>query len=214
MLESPVTYIIIALTAFVSWKAMDDTGMKLKLLMNPNAVVRRNEWSRVFTHALVHGDWMHLFFNMFVLYSFGTIVEQIFSKPELGFMGFGKMGHVLFIALYIGGIIFASIPSLIKHRDNPNYNSLGASGAVFAVMTAFVIMLPLEKLLLFFVLPIPGWVALALMFVFEYSMQKRGGTGIAHDAHLWGAAFGVIFMMILNVDYILNFFRQITSVFS
>jgi len=153
---------------------------------------------------------------MFVLYMFGTAVEAHFVGAEDDYSGeYGlptnRFGHVLFVTLYIGGIIAGSIPSMLKHKDNTHYNSLGASGAVYAVLIAYVFLFPTKKLGLIFLPGIAIWgvVMAVLIFAYEHYMQRRGGTGVAHDAHLWGAGFGALFVCLIDLDNFPNFIRQI-----
>lgn len=216
MLSTPVTYLIIGLTVLVTYQAFNNSALKSKFLMNPWAVAHEKDYKRIFTHGLIHSGWMHLGFNMFVLYMFGTAVEAHFvGAEEIGAGEYGapryRFGHVLFATLYIGGIVAGSLPSLIKHKDNPHYNSLGASGAVYAVLLAYVILYPTRKLGLIFLPGIAIWgvVMAIIIFVFEHYMQKRGGTGIAHDAHIWGAGYGAVFVCLIDLDNFPNFIRQI-----
>ena len=211
---TPVTLLILAATVIVSWRTMDDYRAKSKLLMNPYQVVHGKDYARILTHGLIHGSWIHLIFNMIVFYSFGQLVELVFTSGWMGEQMFGKVGHLVYLLLYVGAIAFATLPSLIKHRDNPGYNSLGASGAVFAVLTVAVLINPTGNVLFFFAIPCPGWLALIIMFGTEYYLQKRGGTGIAHDAHLWGAGFGILFVAIFKMEILLGFFKQIQGALS
>lgn len=218
MLTTPVTYFIIGITILISYRAFNDLSLKAKFLMNPWSVAHRKEYSRVFTHALIHSGWMHLGFNMFVLYMFGTAVEAHFVGAGEIYPGeYGapskRFGHVLFATLYIGGIIAGSIPSMLKHRDNSHYNSLGASGAVYAVLIAYVFLFPTRKLGLIFLPGVAIWgiVMAILIFAYEHYMQRRGGTGIAHDAHLWGAGFGALFVCLIDLDNFPNFIEQISE---
>jgi membrane associated rhomboid family serine protease len=143
---------------------------------------------------------------MFVLFSFGTALESMLKA------NYGAKGYLYFGCLYLGGILFSTLMSLQKHKDNVHYNSLGASGAVMAVLFAFVLMMPdAELMLLFLPVPIPAYIMGPLILVVEYVMSKRGGTGIAHDAHFTGAIFGIIFMIIVDYTLVLDFISKIGS---
>lgn len=200
-----VTYFLLAVTILISVKAFNDSSLKNKLVLNPYDVIQHKKWYRAFSHAFIHADFMHLAFNMFVLYSFGSLLEQIF------FLKFGVKGHFLYGLLYFSAILFSSIYSINKNKNNPYYNSLGASGAVSAVLFAFIILAPKTPLNLIF-LPIPGGIPAyifgPLILLFEYLMAKRGGTGIAHDAHISGALYGIIFMAILDPNLLLEFVKS------
>lgn len=212
-----ITYLLLVATIAISVKAFSDNEFKWKLLWNPYQVVHHQQWYRSFTHAFIHANWMHLAFNMFVLYSFAVQYtpenggSHLSLEPEL-IKRFGAKGYLYFGCLYVGGILFSNITSLRKHKDNMHYNALGASGAVMAVLFAYVLINPDSRLMLFFIpIGIPAYILAPLILVAEYYMSKRGGTGIAHDAHFGGAVFGLIFMAIVDFDLILEFVDKITG---
>ena len=198
-----LTYLLLAITVLVSVKAFSDLSFRDKLMLNPYDVVHNKNWYRCFSHAFIHGDIMHLVFNMYVLYIFGEATEASFVYK------YSNKGYLYFGMLYVGGILFSTLWSIYRHKDNPYYNSLGASGAVSAVVFAFIIMFPKVELGIFPFPPIiPAFIFGPLILVFEYYMAKRGGSHIAHDAHFAGAIFGIIFMTIVDYHYLLNFFKQ------
>ena len=199
-----ITYLLLAVTIAISAKAFNDNALKSKMMFNPYKVVHDKEVYRSFTHAFIHADWMHLIFNMFVLYSFGTVLEEYLA------ITYGPKGYLYFSCLYLGGILFSTLLSLRQNKDNIHYNSLGASGAVMAVLFAYVLIFPDAKLmLLFFPVPISAYILGPLILFFEFYMSKKGGTGIAHDAHFAGAIFGIIFMIIVDYELALSFFTKI-----
>ena len=181
--------LVVLVTALVSWQLMERRE-KETWMLSPYAVKHGREFWRILTHAFIHADWMHLAFNMFVLYEFGQTVGR--DLDFLGWMGFP--------ALYLLGIVGGAIPALRKHGDNPNYRSLGASGAVSAILLAFICLHPTRTLLLFFVVPVPAVLAGVLFFWYESRMQQRSTTRIAHDAHLGGALVGVLWVFALVPD--------------
>ena len=184
-----VVTLVVLVTVLVSWQLMERRE-KETWMLSPYAVKHGREFWRIFTHAFIHADWMHLAFNMFVLYEFGQTVGR--DLDFLGWMGFP--------ALYLLGIVGGAIPALRKHGDNPNYRSLGASGAVSAILLAFICLHPTRTLLLFFVVPVPAVLAGVLFFWYESRMQQRSTTRIAHDAHLGGALVGVLWVFALVPD--------------
>lgn len=195
-----ITLIIVLVTVAISLYASENQDLKRKFLLNPYQVHNQKQFYRVISHAFIHADFMHLGVNMYVLYSFGTNLERTFITI------FGDIGLVYFVALYIGGIIFASLLSLQKHKDNPGYNSLGASGAVSAVLFASILIYPFSKLLLFGVVPIVALLFGILYIGYEMYENKKRRSNIAHDAHLMGALFGILFTIILNPSYFLDNF--------
>ncbi|MEZ4922469.1 MAG: rhomboid family intramembrane serine protease [Crocinitomicaceae bacterium] len=210
-----ITYLLLAVTILISVMAFNNDALKWKLMYNPYNVVHNNEWYRSFTHAFIHANWMHLIFNMYVLYGFGVQsipggpYKYLSLEPKL-IENYGPKGYLYFGCLYVGGILFSTLLSLRRNRDNIHYNSLGASGAVMSVLFAYVLVNPNAELsFFFFPYPIPAYIIAPLILAMEYYMSKRGGTGIAHDAHFAGAVFGIIFMIIVDYHLLLDFFSKI-----
>ncbi len=200
------TLIIIIITVLISYLAINDKELKYKLTFSPYSYIHHKKWWLSLTHGFVHADYLHLSFNMYVLYVFGENVEFFFNNNS-------EIGFLFFISLYLGGLIFATLPSLIKHKDNPHYLSLGASGAVSALVFTFIIIDPLAKMGLI-ILPgiwIPGFIFGALYLFAENYMSKKGSSNIAHDAHIAGAIFGIIFIGIYDYTIYINFIYQIIN---
>ncbi|MEZ4800149.1 MAG: rhomboid family intramembrane serine protease [Flavobacteriales bacterium] len=207
--ESPITIVIIIATLLISWQAFNNSSLFEKFLFNPYAVKHRKEYYRLFSHMLVHTDWIHVGFNMYVFYSFGTFMEQVF-KRKYGM----QEGSLLFIALYILGGLVATLPAMRKHVDNYGYNAVGASGAVSAVIMAFMVMFPTMQIRMFFAIPMPAYVGVLIFFGLEHYLQRKGRTNIAHDAHIYGALFGILFIFILDSHALVNFVQSVrTSIF-
>ena len=146
-----MTYILIFLTAVISIVCFNNRDLASKLSMNPYAVWHRHEWWRLLTHGFVHADYTHLIVNMFVLWSFGALMEQIFKIQE--FAGVIANSYLTYFLLYFGGMVVASLYDLCKWRDNPYYTSIGASGAVSAVVFASIFFQPLGMIYFFGVIP-------------------------------------------------------------
>jgi membrane associated rhomboid family serine protease len=157
---------------------------------------------------LVHADGIHLALNMFVFYSFGRVMESIFT------LNWGSMqGGLMFIALYVLGGVAATLPSMRKHGDNYGYNSVGASGAVSALLMAYMILFPLNEIAFFFI-PMPAFIGVFVFFLLEHFMKRNVRSNIAHDAHIWGALFGILFIAVLVPQSIPRFITQVLSTFS
>ena len=202
-----LTLIIIIVTSFVSYQAFNKPDVFYKLLHNPYSVVHKKEYSRIITHGFVHGSWTHLIFNMYVLYMFGSIVEDVLNAKY-------AMGKMYFLLIYFGGMSFATMPSLKKHKNNINYNSVGASGAVAALVFSAILMNPLMKMgLLLIPIMIPAFIFGPLYLLAEYYLDKKNASSIAHDAHLYGAIFGCISTLIIDPKIGLNFISQVISYF-
>lgn len=198
------TLAIIIITAAVSMYAMNQREVLPKLMMNPYLVMQRSQYYRLLTSGFIHADFAHLFFNMFSLYFFGTNLEYIFNVI------FGNLGPVYFIALYVLGILVSDMPTLFKHRNNPGYNSLGASGAVSSVIFATILFDPLADLLIYFV-PVKAFIFAAIYLIYSYISARRSRDGINHDAHLYGALFGILFCIVLYPASLRIFIEQISQ---
>ena len=138
-----ITLILIIITVGISWYGFQNPSFLDKCLLNPVRVSAHNEYYRFVTSGFVHADFGHLIFNMFSLYFFGEAMEM--------FLGgiFGPNGTFYYLALYILGIVVSDVPTFIKHRKNSRYNSLGASGGVSALLFAFILLAPLQKVCLY-----------------------------------------------------------------
>jgi len=187
-----ITWFIIGVTALVSYMAFQNAGLMDKLQFNAAKIVQGKEYYRLITHAFIHANWSHLIVNMLVLYFFGPYIESYLAYY------FGNKANAYFLLLYFGGILASNIWALIKHKNNYYYNAVGASGAVSAVLFAFIFFDPLQKILFFFVVPVPGILFALVYLAYSYQMSKRGDDHIAHDAHFLGALFGFLFPILLK----------------
>lgn len=188
--QTPVNLAILVITVIVSLQAFQKREIYAQLIFNPAVIANRKEWYRFFSSGLIHADGMHLGLNMFVLYQFGGQVEQVFS------LVFGNIwGHILYLLLYVSALAASSFYSFEKHKDNYGYNALGASGAVSAVLLAYVLFAPTSKLWLFLIIPTPAIVAALGYLAYSHYMSKNGNDNIGHDAHFWGAVWGIFFTL-------------------
>lgn len=200
-----ITLIILLITCAVSIIALTNKDYFYRFQYNPFVVKHNNQWYRVFSHALIHANWLHLFFNMYVLYNFGQIAEY-------GLMHYvGARSTIVYLVLYIGGVAFAALPAFMKHSDNEFYNSVGASGAVSAVLFSAILFIPSHTLYIFGIIPIPAFLFGFLYLFLEAYLDKRGGGRIAHDAHLWGALFGIGFTILTDFNIAINFTKSVNN---
>jgi membrane associated rhomboid family serine protease len=189
-----MTIILIAITVAVSYAAFNNQKLMDMLQFNASKIIYKKEYHRLITHAFIHANWEHLFVNMIVLLSFGQAIEMYFTYF------FGDRHILYYFLLYFGGILVSNLYALFKHRNNYFYNSLGASGAVSAILFAAIFFDPWNKILFFFVLPIPGIVFAGLYLVYSYQMSLKQKDNVAHDAHFLGAVYGFVFPILLNPD--------------
>ena len=191
-----ITVIIIAITCIVSILCFNGTLNGNKLIFNAYQVWHRKEWYRMLTSGIIHSGWGHLFFNMLTLYFFGRVVEQFFSAA----FG-GVLGTVLYVVLYVSALAISSLGDLVKYRDNWNYNALGASGAVSAVLFASILFAPKMGIYIYLIpIPVPGYIFAPLYLLYCWYMAKRNMDNIGHTAHFWGAVYGILFPIICKPD--------------
>lgn len=210
--EAPLTYLLIGITIYTSYRYMEDRFEKGKLMFTPYAIKRNKEWYRFFSHGLVHGDWMHLLFNVYVLYMFGTQVEIAFQYL------FGVGGTLAYLGLYISGLGMSSLYSYYKHQDNPQYHALGASGAVSSVVFAYILLTPTSGMGLLIISDItgiyfPSFFFGGLYLAYSAYKSKRDNDNIGHDAHYWGSVWGFVFLATIRPSLFISFLSQIRTYF-
>jgi membrane associated rhomboid family serine protease len=199
-----VTYGIILFTVAASIICFTNEELFTRLKFNAFDVHHGKQWYRFFSYGFLHADWLHLLINMFVLYTFGKFTEHFYR-------GFFHEKYILYyLLLYMGGLLLSIIPAFGKHKNDVFYNAVGASGAVSAVLFACIVILPKVPISLFFIpIEIPGWIFGILYMVYEFVMSKRAKDNIGHDAHFWGAVYGVIFTIALKPAIAERFLYQI-----
>ena len=210
-----ITFIIIITTVIVSVIAFKNQQVMDNLIFYPPAVSEKNQYYRFITCGFIHADIAHLAFNMLSFYLFSnTLVEPAFIQY------FGDYGRAALLIMYLLALIVCLLPTYWKNKNNENYRSLGASGAVSAVIFAGIIIAP-QLQMGFFIIPpvIPGFIFGPLYLVCSYYLDKRGGGNINHSAHIWGALFGVVFIIIATkfysqYDVWTNFIEQIKVYFA
>jgi membrane associated rhomboid family serine protease len=204
-----MTLVIIIITCIVSFFAFRDQMLTGKLIFNPYIIDRNKQWYRFISSGFIHADAIHLIINMYVLYSFGTMTEFYYS------MAFGEKARLYYLLLYLGGLIFSVLPTYRKHRNNPSYNGLGASGAVSAVTFSFIIFDPMQKLCLYGLhfLCLPGVLFAILYLVYCFYMDKKGRDNINHGAHMWGAIYGFVLTIIFNPSLFLGFIDKLQDAY-
>lgn len=191
------TVIIVAITVIISLMGFGNTGVKRALIFSPLAV-RKGQFYRFITHGFIHADGNHLLFNMVTLYFFGTAIEGLYNH-YLGGWGF--------IVFYLAAIVVAIFPSYLDNYDNSNYASLGASGAVSAVLFAYILLAPWNTLYIFGIVPIPAIIFAVAYVAYSAYSQRHITDNINHSAHLWGGGFGVIATILLDTSVVKRFFE-------
>ncbi|HEX2394220.1 MAG TPA: rhomboid family intramembrane serine protease [Bacteroidales bacterium] len=202
-----MTYILIAFTALISIPAFSKRDSFYKLQFNAYQIYHRKQWYRLLTHGFLHANWMHLIVNMLVLYFFGPKVEGFIRDILPVFLS--KWHHLIYILYYFVAIVIASLTSLYKHREDPWYNAVGASGAVSAVLFTFIFFNPWELLYFYGIIPVPGIVMGVLYLIYSHYMGRRESDNVNHDAHLSGAIFGFIFPLLIDVKMLGGFIHRL-----
>ena len=201
-MQGPITLILIAITALVSWMAFNNRKLADRLILWPPAIDKHKQYDRLVTYGFIHADFGHLLFNMVTLYFFGRSIEVIM----LGITG----QWWVYPLFYLAALVVSILPTYLKNQKNPNYLSLGASGAVSAVLFAYILIAPWKLILVMFI-PAPAIVYAAFYVGYSIWMDKKGGDNVNHSAHLAGAAFGVMFMLIMEPELLQHFLQSLMN---
>ncbi len=203
-IEYTVNNGIILASVLMSIYAWQRNDILYGWMLNPPAI-DRGQYYRFVTSGFIHADFMHLFFNMFTLYNFGGFIESVLQNK------FGlEIGRAAYLVFYIVAIIVSDIPSYFKHKGNPNYNSLGASGAVSAVLFGAILFFPTGVLSIWFI-PIPAFLFAILYLWYTYYEMRRGMGYVNHSAHWWGAIFGIVVIVGLVPNVVPHFIEQMAN---
>ena len=197
-----ITLLIVLFTTLVSISAFGKPTVIDQFIFDPVTINRRQQWYRFFTCGLIHADWEHLLFNMLSLFLFGQMVESDFQSDIL----FGEQGKLFYALLYLSALFLSLVPTFWQERENRYYRSLGASGAVSAIVFVGILFNPTAKIGLFLIPPIiPGYIFGPLYLLLSAWLGKRGGDQINHSAHISGAIAGVVLTCLicwwLQTDY-------------
>ena len=205
-MEISITVILIAITCLTSYQAFKNHNMMGRWMFTPYLIRTENQVDRFVLSGFIHKDGTHLLFNMFTFYFFGRLVEQFL------YYNMGQVtGGIVYVLFYIIAIIISDIPTYLKQKNNPSYHALGASGGVSAAVFASIMLVPLSDICLFGILCLPGFILGILFLIYSVVKGMQDKDGINHDAHLYGALFGIIFILILTPQSAISFFEQIIN---
>lgn len=200
-MSAPITLLLIAVTCVISFVAFRTPLLLMRLILWPPAIDRHRQYDRLVTYGFVHADFWHLLFNMVTLFFFGRLMEEIITQLS------GT--RLTFVAFYFSALVVSILPTYLKHQKDPNYRSLGASGAVSAVLFAYILIDPWAMIGVFFI-PMPAIVFAVLYIAYSIWMDKRGGDNINHGAHLAGAAYGVLFLIAMEPRVLTHFLEALS----
>lgn len=187
VLASPAASLLLAAMVAASLFALFKAPQWIEQgVFRPYWVARRNEWGTLVSSAFLHADLTHLFFNGFTFWAFGFGLERVIGTPK-------------FVALYAVGLLASDAVTWLRHKSDPAYRTLGASGAIGAVLFASIVYVPQASI---FIMPIPVPIPAPLFAVgyLAYSIwaSKRGGGHVNHDAHIGGAVSGIVFALLVD----------------
>jgi membrane associated rhomboid family serine protease len=207
-MDISITLLIIIFTVLISYQGFAKYGIVERLKHYPVRESSGKEYYRMLTSGFVHADWTHLLVNMFVLYSFGEFIESYIINE------FGKIeGRVIYLALYLLNIIMANIPTAIKHKDNPGFSSIGASGAVSGIIFIFILLHPWATLSLFFIIPVPAIIAGIGYLIYSSWAANQGHGRLDHSAHFAGAIAGMLMIILLDNGILSDFMYKLVHDF-
>lgn len=197
--DTPVASIIFLFTIITSVYAFYNADVYGKFMLHPYSVSRGERAYSIFTSGLIHKDWGHLFFNMLSYFFFAFTLERL-------------IGHWQFAVLYLVSLALSDLSTIIKHKDHFWYNSLGASGAVSAVVFSYILFNPLSKMMIFpLPIPIPAVLFGGLYLAYSAYASKQS-SHINHDAHFFGAISGIIITIIFYPQVIGHFLGSLTGI--
>ncbi|MBR9775317.1 MAG: rhomboid family intramembrane serine protease [Cytophagales bacterium] len=205
-MELSVTLIIIIITCLTSYYGWKNPEFINKNLFTPYIIKTDGAYGRFLTSGFIHKDGTHLLFNMFTFYFFGNVVESYLNYafgPELGI--------VAFVLFYLIAIIIADIPTYLKEQNNPSYHALGASGGTSATVFASIILMPLSDICIFGIFCLPGFILGLLFLGYAFYKGRAGGDNINHDAHFYGAVFGILVIVLISPENALHFWEQVKN---
>ena len=202
------TIFLIIITILVSVGAWQRRVLFEKMTFHAPSVLYKKEWHRVFSYGFLHANWGHLFINMFVLWMFGRQVEATYVYL------FGIKGHILYLFLYLSAIIISTLYDLKKHKYNTNFQAVGASGAVSAILFAYIFLYPTQSIYFMFIpIGIPAILFGILYLIYSSYMSKQNLDNVGHDAHFWGGVYGFLFVLPFQWTLILSFFTRVMGIF-
>src|SRR4030095_11553203 len=203
-----ITILIIIFTSLVSYQGFTNYRFIDRMKHFPSREWSAKEYYRLLTSGFVHADWIHLLINMFVLYSFGEFIESYIVTE------FGKpWGRIIFLVMYMLNIVLANIPTFIRHKQNPSFSSIGASGAVSGIVFIFILLRPWSNLFFFIIIPLPAILFGIGYLIYSSWAANREHGRLDHLAHFAGAIAGMMMIIILKKEILADFFHKLVSEF-
>jgi membrane associated rhomboid family serine protease len=197
LVVAPVASVIFVITIVLSLIAFSNENLSYELTLHPYSIARGGKLWTIITSGFIHRDWTHLLFNMFTYFFFAFQLEEI-------------IGHWQFGLLYMVSLILSDLPTINKEKENQWYHSLGASGAISAVLFSYILFNPMTKMIIFpLPIPIPAILYGVLYLVYCAYASKQSRDSINHDAHFFGALSGIMITILLYHEVVPLFLRQL-----
>lgn len=187
--QTPVASVIFFFTLVTSIYTFSHEQLYGKLMLHPYSIARKQRLYTIFTSGFIHKDWGHLLFNMITFYYFAFGLEQMLAQAS-------PYGHLLFAVIYLGSLVLSDIPTIIQQKNNYGYYSLGASGAICAVLFSYILFNPKITIGVMMIIPMPAYLFAFLFLGYCIWASKKAQDGINHDAHFFGALSGLILTII------------------
>lgn len=204
-MELNLTLILIVITLGTSLYAWNNEHIQNKWMFNPFAAYHGKQYFRFLSSGFIHSNGMHLLFNMIALFFFGDVLERIYTNL------FGTLGLIFYLITYLLGIVVANLRTFYKYRHQSYYNSLGASGGVASVLFASILYRPTSSICLYFAICMPAFILGLAYLIYSYFSGYRKGDNVNHDAHLYGALFGIAFTIIIRPVVVIEFFERVIN---
>lgn len=197
-----ITIAILILTGLISYQGFKNQNVINSLKHHPVSEHQNKEYYRLLSSGFVHGSMNHLLINGFVLYMFGQYIEDVFKQL------YGDLyGPLVFVVLYLTAIVAGDIPSHLKHKNNPHYSAVGASGATSALVLIYCLVDPWAW---FIYPPVPALIfGIGYLFYSSWADRTNKADGIGHSAHLYGALWGTVFFLSTNPEMFQYFLSKV-----
>lgn len=204
-IQTPVASLILLFTVITSIYAFSNPDLYGRFMLHPYSVSRGRNIHTIFSSGIIHKDWSHLLFNMLTFFFFGFPLEGLLSAIS-------SWGHLQFLLIYVLGLVLSDISTIVKERDNYRYHSLGASGAICAVLFSFILFNPTMSIYIFFIpIPIPAVIFGFLFLAYCAWAARASRDSINHDAHFYGALTGLLLTIVLYPGVIGHFVREVSG---
>ncbi|NJN27359.1 MAG: rhomboid family intramembrane serine protease [Cyclobacteriaceae bacterium] len=204
-MQLDLTIILIIITVATTIYGWNNDHLQTRWMFNPYAAHHARQYYRFLSSGFIHSNTLHLLFNMIALFFFGDVLERIYVHL------FGTWGLAFYLITYLLGIIVANTRTFYKYKDRSYYNSLGASGGVASILFASILYRPTSSICLYFAICLPAFILGIAYLIYSYYSGHRKGDNVNHDAHLYGALFGIAFTILIRPVVVLEFFERIKN---